>query len=246
MARAVCDQLTRAAPRAAPLAQPRRRARRPLAVRSVGRSAREQRQHHLQLDLGLRQLSGRVRVADDPAARVAAARRPAQQRAPQRDAELPVAGRVGPADRARRTSRGRSPRAPGSTPAPPAGSAPTAGVGCSSPASLTASSGAASWARIGAARCWMLATLTTTGSAAAVPRPRAAQRPRDPPRDDQSSPAVLVASAAAARRGDRRPPGRPSGGSSPPAPRLSRAGPVRRNNSSGVAPMKVASPLPTA
>ena len=38
-------------------------------------SARQHRQHRLELDLGLGQLGGRIGVADDPAARVAATRR---------------------------------------------------------------------------------------------------------------------------------------------------------------------------
>ena len=48
------------------------------------------------------------------------------------------------------------------------GSPPTAGVGCSRPASSTTLTGRASCARIGVARCWMLATLTTAGSSGAV------------------------------------------------------------------------------
>ena len=48
------------------------------------------------------------------------------------------------------------------------GSPPTAGVGCSIPASSTALTGRASCARIGVARCWMLAIRATTGSSAAV------------------------------------------------------------------------------
>src|SRR5215210_2289619 len=48
------------------------------------------------------------------------------------------------------------------------GSPPTAGVGCSIPASSTALTGSRSCARIGVARCWMLATRASTGSSGAV------------------------------------------------------------------------------
>ena len=48
-----------------------------------------------------------------------------------------------------------------------AGSPPTAGVGCSSAASSTAESGSASCACTGVARCWMLATLISSGSESA-------------------------------------------------------------------------------
>src|ERR1044072_8172184 len=49
---------------------------------------------------------------------------------------------------------------------PGQGSPPTAGVGCSRPASSTAECDSASWAITGVARCWMLATLITSGSGA--------------------------------------------------------------------------------
>ena len=63
-------------------------------------SAGERRQHHAELDLGLGELGGRVGVAHDPAAGVAAGQAVAQQSAAQGHAELAVAGGVRPAQRA--------------------------------------------------------------------------------------------------------------------------------------------------
>ena len=59
-----------------------------------------------------------------------------------------------------------------------AGSPPTAGVGCSTPASSIALSGVASCARIGVARCWMLAILTSVGSGAAATQTACGRRMR--------------------------------------------------------------------
>ena len=71
---------------------------------------------------------------------------------------------------------------------------PTAGVGCSAPASSIAERESASWARIGVARCWMLAILAITGSSSASTQTAVrAQRARDPPRDDR----VLLADLGA-------------------------------------------------
>ena len=77
----------------------------------------EQREQRLELDLGLRELRGGLGVGDDADSRVAVGESIAQQRAAQGDAELAVAGTVGPADRRRRTSLGPVPRAPVSAPA---------------------------------------------------------------------------------------------------------------------------------
>lgn len=54
-------------------------------------SARQQRQQRAELDLALGELARGVRVADDPAPGIQPCETAAQQRAPQRDAELPVA-----------------------------------------------------------------------------------------------------------------------------------------------------------
>ena len=86
----------------APLrASGRRRRRAPRARRRLRRLEREHRQQRLELDLGLGQLGGRVAVAHDADARVAARDRAVEQRAAQRDAELAVLGRVRPAHGAR-------------------------------------------------------------------------------------------------------------------------------------------------
>src|ERR687896_532402 len=89
------------------------------------------------------------------------------------------------------------------------GSPPTAGVGIRSPASSTAGTGSASWARIGVARGWTLWTFTSTGWSATVtqtltgssvrsmrrgaegppPRPLGARARRPPP---GASPAWVV------------------------------------------------------
>ena len=86
---------------------------------------------------------------DDPAAGVAAREPAAQQRAAKRDAELAVAGGVGPTDRARVPAAVEPLERRDQPSATSPGSPPTAGVGCSTPASSTALSGVASWARIG-------------------------------------------------------------------------------------------------
>ncbi len=137
-------------------------------TRCPARSARQQREQGRQLDLRLGQLLGRAGLADDAVAGVAAGDGTSQQRTAKRDTKFAVSGRVGPTDRAcvpptvqsleRRDERSRpGKRLP-----------PTAGVGCISPASSSASIGAASWARIGVARCWMLAIFTNVGSGAAA------------------------------------------------------------------------------
>ena len=106
------------------------------------------------------------------------------------------------------------------------GSPPTAGVGCSSPASSTAERGSASWARIGVARCWMFATLTSSGSGAASTQTDVrAQRALDPPDDDLVLARGPCRCAAAARRGGRRPRGRRCAGSSRRARRSRRRRP---------------------
>ena len=79
----------------------------------------KERQQRLELDLGFGQLLGRIGVADDAAARIQVRHPAPQKRAAKRHAELAVLGQVGPADGARRTSRGRAPRAPGSAAARP-------------------------------------------------------------------------------------------------------------------------------
>src|SRR3954454_1666388 len=58
----------------------------------------QERQQRLELDLGLLQLGGRRRVANHPAAGVEVRHRSADQRAAERDAELAILGKVGPAD----------------------------------------------------------------------------------------------------------------------------------------------------
>ena len=73
------------------------------------------------------------------------------------------------------------------------GSPPTAGVGCSIPASSTALTGRASWARIGVARCWMLAIARDDGLLGRRhPHAHRAQRADDAPGDDRLLLAVLV------------------------------------------------------
>ena len=207
-----------------------------------GRDLGEQRQQRPELDLGLGQLGRGIGAGDDADAGVEMGLAVAQQGAAQGDAELAVFGRVHPADRAGvpaavhllelgdRACGGRA-----------SGSPPTAGVGCSMPASSTAERGSASWATIGVARCWMLATLTISGSALGLDPDRVrAQRAGDALGDDRVLAAVLVAAqqllaevvvdgrvgAAAGRAGEG------DGGD---------AGPERRSSSSGLAPMKAAS-----
>ena len=190
------------------------------------RSAGQQRQQRLQLDLRLGQLGRGLGVAHDAVAGVAARDVAAQQRAAQRHAELAVAVGVGPADGARvpaaveplerRDQRQRDLLG---------GSPPTAGVGCISPASSSASIGAASWARIGVARCWMFAICTSSGSGAAATQTawgaacaRSAGRRSRALRGSSRR-------AAAARRGGRRPPGRRCDEWSRPARACSRGDP---------------------
>ena len=86
-----------------------RRSRASLIASSSGMPERGD--DRLQLDPRLLPLEVRVGVGDDPAAGEQRRPGPVDDPAPERDAQLPVAVRAEPADRARRTSRGRSPRA---------------------------------------------------------------------------------------------------------------------------------------
>src|ERR1044072_4915217 len=58
------------------------------------------------------------------------------------------------------------------------GSPPAAGVGCRNPPSSNGQRGSASWARTGVARCWMLATLTISGSGACSTQTACGRRAR--------------------------------------------------------------------
>ena len=191
------------------------------------RSAREQGQQRRQLDLRLGQLGGRVGVRARCRCRRSSGR-------PSRAAARSAARRRTPRRRSRRssrrdpsTSRDRGPRAPGSAaPRQLSGSPPTAGVGCISPASSSASIGAVSWARIGVARCWMLAIFTSAGSGAAATHTAWGRSMRSMPRARRlRAPRGSSRRAGAARRGGRRRPGRRCGGSSRQAPACSRDGP---------------------
>ena len=131
------------------------------AARALRRLSRRGPAAAPELDLGLGQLGRRVGVAHHADARVeprlaarAAARSAARRRT--RRPRWRRSSRPGPAyqPRSRPSSAGISGAAAA------CGSPPTAGVGCSSAGELDrARRGCASCARIGVARCWMLATL---------------------------------------------------------------------------------------
>ena len=132
-------------------------------------SAAEDREQRAELDLGLGQLGRRVGVAHDAAARrTARASRPrssAQRSATQNSpSSLASVHPTGPAYQPRSSPSKAGIRGVAAA----CGSPPTAGVGCSRPASSIALRGCVSCARIGVARCWMLATLTIAGSSGAV------------------------------------------------------------------------------
>src|SRR5439155_660579 len=108
-------------------------------------------------ELGVRPLDSRITYRHATVREVVGVWRRATQNSP---SSLMSVQPTGPAyqPRSRPSSAGISGSAAAS------GSPPTAGVGCSTPASSIAPIGLASCARIGVAKCWMLATLTTTGS----------------------------------------------------------------------------------
>ena len=242
------ERRRRRSSRSAPIAR-----KNPALHRRVGRrgqarrSAGEQRQQRLELDLGLGELGRRVGVAHDPAAGVQAGHAPAQQRAAQRDAELAVARRVGPARPAPRTSRGRAPRAPGSARAPRRAARRRRRRRMQEAGELDRAE------RRGQLRPDRRRQVLDVGDPhehrlrrRGDPHGVRAQRARDPARDDRVLLAVLVDCAAAARRGDRRLPGRRCGRVEPASATVLARWPSRRTSSSGLAPRNVASPRPTA
>ena len=138
----------------------------PRSERASGSGADERPEHRLELRLGLGPLGVGLGPGDDAGAGHEAGAGAVELGAAQRDGPLAVAAGVDPADRARRSARGRSPRARGWRRARPArGVPPTAGVGCSSRASSSALGRrrVRDAPRIGVARCATGPNTATSG-----------------------------------------------------------------------------------
>ena len=206
-----CDRRGAHRPRRERAAAPPR-----LGGRSQPRSGREQGKQRLQLDLGLGQL-GRPGRSRARRRRPRSSARPAPRSSAQRSAtqNSPSSSRRS-SPPGRRTSRGRGPRAPGSAAPPRERLAADRRRRVQQPASSTsASSGSASCARIGVARCWMLAILHERRLVGAAATHSACGRSvRSIRRATIACSSRSLVARAAARRGGRRPPGRRCGGSS--------------------------------